>query len=133
MFQISKQIDYGVRLVIALTKKQGETCSLNEISRAEKLPYRFLAKTATKLKKKGILESKQGVDGGYFLAKSPDALTLADIVRALEGERGLVACLKTGGCKMEKACRSKPIWAKLQKEVVEKMEEYKIVELATSN
>lgn len=133
MFQISKQVDYGVRLVIALAKRKGEVCSLKEIARAEKMPYRFLAKVATSLKKKNILESKQGVAGGYFLAESPAAMTLADIVKALEGEKALVACLQAGGCKLETKCRSKPIWTRLQKDMIGKMGEYKIVELATSN
>jgi len=130
MFQISKKIDYGLKLVLALGEKgQGKVCSLKQIASEKRMPYRFISRLAVKLKKAGILGSKEGMGGGYFLKKDPESLSLAEIVRALEGEKRLVACLRSCGCELEEICESKPLWVRLQKEIIEKMENYKISEL----
>lgn len=129
MFQISKKADYGVKLVLALAGKRPQVCSLKKIVKEEKLPYRFVSQVAIKLKKAGILGSREGMGGGYFLKKDPKKLSLAEIVRALEGEKRLVACLRSCGCKLENICKSKPLWVKLQKDFIEKMESYRVADL----
>lgn len=130
MFQISKKVDYGLKLVLALGQKdKGEVCSLKKIADEKKMPYRFVSRLAVKLKKAGILGSREGVGGGYFLKKNSKDLSLAEIVRALEGEKKLVACLRSCGCKLESICESKPLWVKIQREIIEKMEAYKVADL----
>lgn len=84
MLQITKKIDYALNLLLTVAAQNSDKpLTLARISEAKNLPKSFLARVATKLTKAGILKSKEGVAGGYFLAKSPQKISVADVISAL--------------------------------------------------
>jgi Rrf2 family protein len=64
-----------------------------EISKKKKIPLKFLENILLELRKAGILESKKGKGGGYFFAKDPDAVTLATVMRLIDGPISLLPCV----------------------------------------
>ncbi|MBI3999424.1 MAG: Rrf2 family transcriptional regulator [Candidatus Omnitrophica bacterium] len=84
--KITKKGEYALKALLALTFVHGEcTLSLKKISKKEKAPYKFLEQIMTLLKKAGFVQSVQGKYGGYSLARSPEKITLGEVIRAIEG------------------------------------------------
>lgn len=116
MFQVTAKTDYGLLLMIALGKANGRgQKSLRQLADEQRLPYRFLTQIAIPLRHAGLLEAKEGVGGGYRLTRPPDAITVGEIVRALEGPIGLVRCAAQGAgtCPSEGVCALPPFWHKV--------------------
>lgn len=119
MFKISTEDDYAIVLMTHLVKSYGSRpVSLKDISQANNLSFRYLAQIAQKLKKGGLLKSKEGTGGGYLLAKSPKKITLADIFGAISGPVAPTRCIYSPGeCKAEGYCQMKPVWQNFEKEI----------------
>ena len=83
--RISAKVDYAVRAAIELAAAGGEPVKGEVIAEAQDIPLKFLENILGELKHTGIVASRRGAQGGYWLAKPPDAVSLADIVRAVEG------------------------------------------------
>ncbi len=64
-----------------------------ELSRREKIPQKFLELILLDLKKKGILRSKKGKGGGYFLSRSPADVSIGELIRTLDGPLALLPCV----------------------------------------
>jgi len=83
----SKKSDYGVQLLTALAgSKKNVFVSLKQVARKNKLPYKFVGQIAQELKKANILESKEGVRGGYRLSRPAEYISLAEVIEALDGK-----------------------------------------------
>jgi len=114
--KISTRSQYGLRAMVYLAKCKKRICSLKEISEKEGISFDYLEKIISKLEKAKFLKSKKGVQGGYFLGRSPSKIKAGDIVRILEGKTILVKCLPGGCfCPREKKCLTKSFWGKIQK------------------
>ena len=87
----AQESDYAMRIVRAL--KDGEKRKLKEISQMEDIPEAFGYKISKKLEKAGIIEIKRGASGGYTLKTPLDALTLYDIIVAIEPDFEIRACV----------------------------------------
>lgn len=85
--KISARVDYGVQAMIeiALATQRDSRISTDEISRRHDIPGKFLEGILTDLRKSRLILSHRGASGGYQLAMSPDSITIADLVRALDG------------------------------------------------
>lgn len=93
--KFTQETDYAFRVVsIFAARKDDGHLTANEMSALEYIPYRFLLRVLGKLKGAGIVESRQGIDGGYRLARPPETITLRDVVIAVEGEICINRCLK---------------------------------------
>jgi Rrf2 family protein len=116
--RVSKKSRYGLRAMVYLANHclKDKVCSLKKISKDEGLPFNFLEKIFSKLKKAGLINTKKGVRGGYFLAKKPSRIKVGQIIKALEGETLLVKCLKHF-CPRESKCSTKDFWKKLNKAI----------------
>ena len=83
--RISAKVDYAVRAAIELAAVGGEPIKGEAIAEAQDIPLKFLENILGELKHIGIVSSRRGAQGGYWLAKDADDVSLADIVRAVEG------------------------------------------------
>ena len=93
--RFTQETDYAFRIVQTFAKKgPGSYFTASDMSEQESIPYRFLLRVLGKLKKAKIVESRQGVDGGYRLARPADQVSLRDVVEAVEGEVRINRCLK---------------------------------------
>lgn len=87
--RISK-VDYAVRAAVELAAAGEEPVKGEMVAEAPGIPLKFLETILGELKHTGIVASRRGAQGGYWLAKPADEVTLADIVRAVEGPLGTV-------------------------------------------
>jgi Rrf2 family protein len=91
---LSKKSQYAFKALAYLTEKfeQGPVL-ISEISTKKKVPLKFLENILLELKKAGILESKKGKGGGYFLKKNPSEIKVATIVRIVNGPIAMLPCV----------------------------------------
>lgn len=92
--KLSKKSDYALRAMIYLSMNyKNGAVQIKEISAKEKIPQKFLENILLTLRKVGILNSKVGIKGGYELARSPDLITLGEVIRVLDGAIAPVDCV----------------------------------------
>jgi Rrf2 family protein len=83
---VTAKADYAVRAVVELANSsQGSPRKVDEVAQAQSIPVSFLENILTQLRSSGIVRSQRGPEGGYWLAKPPEEVNLADIIRAVEG------------------------------------------------
>ncbi len=83
---VTAKADYAVRAVVELAgSSQQSPRKVDEVARAQAIPLSFLENILTQLRSSGIVRSQRGPEGGYWLAKPPAELSLAQVIRAVEG------------------------------------------------
>ncbi|MFA5995725.1 MAG: Rrf2 family transcriptional regulator [Patescibacteria group bacterium] len=118
MFVVSTKVDYGLLLLLELAKKSDSGyVSLHSIADKVHLSEKYLSQLILLLKQAGLVKSKEGKGGGYYLARKPKAISLLEVVTALEGPMRLVRCLEPKGCPANHNCLVNPVWAELQQTV----------------
>jgi Rrf2 family protein len=136
MLKISTKSQYGLRAMAYLAKCRDKICPLKIISGKEGISFDYLEKIISKLEKTGLIKAKKGVQGGYFLAKSPKRIKIGEIIRALEGDTVLVKCIapirKRGyRCPRERKCLTKNFWQKIQKTLNSALNSITLADLIT--
>lgn len=127
MISVSKQVDYGLQLLITLAAQEdGIYLSLREFSGNRKISFLFLQKIVKKLREAGLVEAQKGAHGGYRLAHDPAYINLQQIIEAVEGYYAPVSCMKQGDCPVEPACSSKRIFSFVQHDIVTSMSKYSL-------
>lgn len=109
--RLSKRGEYGLRAMIDLATWDSETgvIQIKEIAKREQIPSKFLEQILLTLKNAGLLHSKMGVGGGYYLARPAEEITLGHIVRVLDGPLAPIRCVsqmayEPCGCPDEQSC-----------------------------
>ncbi len=94
MLAFSAKVAYAVQLLRSLKRRgrQVAPVPLQSVARELRLPYRYLAQIARRLRHAGLVASFEGANGGYWLAKAPAAISLNAIIAALEPNRRLAPC-----------------------------------------
>ena len=118
--------------MVALTRLAREygkgAMLISELARSERLPQRFLENILLELKKVGILGSKLGKSGGYYLLKHPKDVNLAEVVRQFEGPIALLYCVSEKAyrscefCKDETTCNIRRVFKDIRDTTFEKLE-----------
>ncbi|NMC83946.1 MAG: Rrf2 family transcriptional regulator [Anaerolineaceae bacterium] len=94
---LSKRGEYGLRAMIQLAHPTEEgnlrVMQINEIANLEKIPVKFLEQILLTLKNSGLLQSKRGTTGRYYLAKPANDIMLGQIVRILDGPLAPIHCV----------------------------------------
>jgi Rrf2 family protein len=83
--QISAKADYALRALVELTARGGGPVKGEVLAIAQDIPPRFLESILAQLRQRSILNSRRGADGGYWLARPADQITLAEVIRATDG------------------------------------------------
>lgn len=112
----SKRCELGLQATLFLsTQEDKKTFNAEQISKELKIPKEFVSKILQKLCKSGIIKSKKGKDGGFFLGKQPSKIKLIDIVKAIDGVEIFNSCLLGfPGCSPSKPCPVHHKWAKIR-------------------
>ena len=108
---LSKKTKYGLKALIFIAKQsEAAPVLISDISEKEKIPKKFLEAILLDLKKFGILGSKKGKGGGYYLMKDPKTVTAATLIRVLDGPIAMLPCVslnyyeKCDDCPHEEVC-----------------------------
>src|SRR5512137_361859 len=116
--RLSTKSRYGLRALFDMAYNSGTLpAQIQDISRRQEISPRYLEQIFQSFKKSGILNSKRGPKGGYYLARSPEEITLRDILQAAEGDIALVDCVngrnakrKKKACVFEGSCVTQAVW-----------------------
>lgn len=116
MLSASKKIDYGILLMASLPELGSDQFrSLQDIADEKHLSAGYLSQLMMPLKKNGLVQSREGIHGGYQLSRSRKEISLSDIYTALEGPLALTNCLNEDkSCVCDRQCPTKVIWSDLQ-------------------
>jgi Rrf2 family protein len=121
LMQIPRRVDYGLRAVIYLSTKEPEKCcSIAEIAREQRVPKKFLEKIIQDLVRGGLINSRRGSCGGYSLARAADAISIYDVIAAIEGPIAVNVCMEShSDCDQLPRCTMVSVWSEVQKKVTE--------------
>jgi len=142
--QMSTRGRYGVRLMVALALNYGSgTSLLKHLARQEGISEKYLGQIVIPLKAAGLLASQRGAHGGYSLARPPEAITVKDVVEAIEGAIAPVPCVDPTasagpgecgddptGCDRATTCVATRVWQKLRDDIVAALSSFTLAELA---
>ncbi len=113
MLRLSKKADYALMALKHLaTRTDLASASAREIAEAYDIPVELMAKVLQRLARRGLLSSHQGTHGGYRLAKAPSAISVADIIQAIDGPLTVTACsTEAENCGQYSKCSVRdPLW-----------------------
>ena len=132
--RLSTQSRYGVRAIFDIAyHSEGLETQVKDISRRQGISARYLEQIFQKLRKAGIIGSKRGPSGGYFLSKKPEEITIGEIVRITEGGIDPVLCLNpedsSQPCDRVGECVTRIIWNEAGKRLKEYFDSVTIKDL----
>ena len=91
---LSRKAKYGLKALLALAEAGGrDPVLVSTVASRDALPKKFLEAILLELKRHGLVDSKKGKGGGYFLRRSPREITFGDVIRALDGPLAAVPCV----------------------------------------
>jgi Rrf2 family transcriptional regulator, cysteine metabolism repressor len=135
--KLSSKGEYASRAMLELSLRYEKgPLPINSISRAQNIPERFLEQILLLLKRAGYLKSKKGPNGGYYLAKPPSEINVAEIIRVLEGPLAPIDCVSVmahEACPMEETCGLRWLWKEVRDSVAGIMERTTFADLVRRN
>lgn len=125
--RLSPAAELAVRGVLELAARHGNgPITLDTICARRSLPKQYLTKIFSMLVRVGIITPVRGKGGGYVLGRDPAAITLLDIIEAVEGPIFLNFCQQSPSQCDQDCCTIRPIWTELQKTVRDKLGSMKV-------
>jgi len=122
--KISKRSEYGIRALVNLASDSDSSAikQIRTIAHEEQIPLKFLEQILVTLKNAGIVQSKLGAGGGYHLGKPPEAITLGQIIRILDGPLAPIRCVSQTAyekcaCPDEKTCGLRMVMLDVRNEI----------------
>ena len=91
---LSRKSKYGLKALLALAREAGKgPVLISELARRDAIPKKFLEAILLELKHHGVVESRKGKGGGYFLRRKPAEITFGEVIRVLDGPLAAVPCV----------------------------------------
>ena len=131
MMEVTRKGEYAIRGILCLARKpHGHVALLSEIAEAADVPQTFLAKIFQNFAKLGFINSYRGTGGGFALARPASAITLRQVVEAVEGPIAPNRCLtEEGECDRSATCAVHTVWRRVQEQVAGALDGVTIEEL----
>lgn len=134
---LSKKCQYALHALIHLARlEEGESTTINTIAVARSIPKKFLETILLDLKKAGVLSSKKGKSGGYYLLKKADQIQIIEVMRLIDGAVAMLPCVSLnyysscGMCEDEKTCAINHIFGQVRDETLKILSSNTISDLA---
>jgi Rrf2 family protein len=130
--ELTKRGDYAVRAMLALTRGAGNgLLSARRIADAMDIPVRFLPQVLGDLQRGGLVEAAAGRSGGYRLARDATAISLLDVIEAVEGDSRRRTCVLRGGpCGLDGTCDVHDVFIEGQEALLSTLARSTLAELA---
>jgi Rrf2 family cysteine metabolism transcriptional repressor len=135
----STKAEYGVRVMVELARRAGgDPIPLAEIAAHDGLPLAYLEHLVARLRKAGLVDSRRGSRGGYMLARPANEITMAEVVKALEGSIAPIECISEAAdgsivCSRESSpdhvCPTKLLWTRVRMSIVSTLRETTLADL----
>ena len=121
--KLSTRSRYGTRMMLDLAQHYDQgPVQIGDISKRENISVKYLEQLIIPLKKANFIKSVRGPKGGHMLAKTPEEITVGDIVRILEGGINLSDCLENPEvCDKTTSCLTRGVWEEATKAMYDKL------------
>ncbi|MCS7199557.1 MAG: Rrf2 family transcriptional regulator [Thermodesulfobacteriaceae bacterium] len=130
MFKLSTKGRYAVRAMYEIAKAHPKGLTLDAIAENQKISRVYLAQILNRLRQARLIKSSRGPGGGYVLRKSPDEISLYEILEPLEGPVCVASCVDpTEGCDEIEECVAYPVWKKIAQYIECLLKEIKLGDL----
>ena len=137
---LSKKAKYALKALLFLSKNEDRGALLiAEISDTERIPKKFLEQILLELKKHGILQSKRGKEGGYFLGKPASEIGIGQVVRIIDGPLAPIPCVskmayrRCDECIDEKTCEIRNLFLQVRDATIEILDNTTLADLEQKN
>ena len=135
--KLSLRGEYALRALVVLGLRhnpQGTVVRIQSISEEQNIPGKFLAQILNDLRAAGFVESRRGKEGGYRLARSPEEISLAEVIRMIEGPLAPVSCVSEKyyqrcTCPDEARCAVRDVMFDVRASIVGVLEKVTVAEL----
>jgi len=131
--RLSTKGEYASRAMLELSRRYRDgAIHSREISKAQEIPPHFLQQILLLLKRAGYLKSRKGRMGGYILAKPPDEINVAEVIRVMDGPLAPIDCVSVmahEACPMEGTCGLRWLWKDVRDAVAEILEKTTFADL----
>ncbi len=132
MIRLTKQTDYGIVLLSHMASLPQRQFNATELAAESRLPQPTVSKVLKILARAGLLDSHRGVKGGYTLARTPEEITVTEVIGALEGPIGITECIDDtpGECSHEAGCPVRGNWHRINEAIRQALDGINLAEMA---
>jgi Rrf2 family transcriptional regulator, cysteine metabolism repressor len=131
--RLSTKGEYASRAMLELaTRYAAGPQHIHDISMAQDIPERFLEQILLQLKRAGYLRSRKGPQGGYFLSRSPERISVAEVIRVMDGPLAPIDCVSVTAhelCPKEDTCGLKGLWKETRDAIAAILERTSLADL----
>jgi Rrf2 family cysteine metabolism transcriptional repressor len=132
--RLSTRGEYASRAMLELSLHyEKKPLHIRDISKAQDIPRRFLEQILLQLKRAGLLRSRKGPAGGYSLAKPPGEISVAEVIRVMDGPLAPIDCVSVTAyevCPRERSCGLRGLWKEVRDVVAEILERTTFADVA---
>jgi len=130
MLKMSKLTDYGTLVLSCLAETPEEMQSASDVARQTRLHLPTASKLLKLMSRAGLVVSTRGAKGGYRLSRSPDEISAADVIDALEGPVAITECSDADGhCVLEDFCGVSSSWKKINISIRRALDDVRLSQL----
>lgn len=135
MIRLTKAADYGILLLTGMAREAGELHTAAGLSEVCHLPQPTVAKVLKLLARDGLVESERGAHGGYRLSRSPETISVADAICAVDGPIAVTECVDEtpGLCSVEADCAVRTNWATINAAIEAALAAVSIAQMAANS
>jgi Rrf2 family protein len=132
--RVSMKTDYALRALFTLVDHAGGApIPVRELARRNDVPKKFLEQIMLAMKEQGWVDSMAGLRGGYVLAKSPERITMGEVVRYFDGVLAPISCVSVAGyrrCSQEPVCKFRRVFLNVRNYIAGLMDQVTLAEVA---
>jgi FeS assembly SUF system regulator len=135
MLRITKQTDYGIVLMTYFASREaGSVHNARDLAEETALPLPTVSKILKALQRAALLTSHRGVKGGYSLARAPQAISVEEVIAALEGPIAITECLgeTDDECGIERVCPVRANWHRINEAVRSALQNIPLTEMTAA-
>ncbi len=130
MLRMSKMADYGTVVMTAMARSPDHVHSAGDLAALAHLPAPTVSKILKMLARHELLASVRGAKGGYTLARSPAAITIAEVIDAMEGPIAITECSSaSSACEQEGSCSVRANWRTINRAIWRALNEVSLAEM----
>jgi len=120
--RISAKGEYAAKAVLHLSLRYPSLVTIQEVAARHRIPAKYLEHILLSLKKAGLLESQRGLKGGYRLARSPELVSVGEVLQVIDGKCSQSSCIvvdlkRPHVCPENESCGLKQVWQDVQSAV----------------
>lgn len=131
MLRVSKLADYATVVMVCLARHSDEVLNAKQLAQLAHLGVPTVSKLLKLLANANLLQSQRGASGGYSLSRSAEKISVAEIIRAVEGDTGLTQCSQhEGECSIEAVCAIRSNWRVLSHAIYTALDSVSLENLA---